>query len=204
MRGDQGFLQILLYGLTAGIFPLAQQFGPQTYPLPSPFLESDRITTSPEPSQGPELLLNVSANPTVPDSRQKIPSSPEPSRVTQSSAGPLPESFPFQSLIVLPDIAFPVTDISDDGPESTPVIVFSRMPDASSIPRPIQIHCGSFEERNTLQESEKKLFNVDSMTIEDPHTFTQFTSIAEGALYSTYRYGQTSLIYSVPVSMDGR
>lgn len=69
---------------------------------------------------------------------------------------------------------------------------------------PITVNCGSLDVRNTFGlDSNKSWYNEDSHVIFDPFAMTQFSSFHEALLYSTYRYADGNLTYTVPLKPVG-
>lgn len=68
---------------------------------------------------------------------------------------------------------------------------------------PITVNCGSLDVRNTLGLDTQPWFNRDSYVISDPFAMTQFASFEEALLYSTHRYANGNLTYTVPLKSAG-
>lgn len=223
---QDSFGDILLQAFTTGMAP-AGNLGPTPAPMtsvlpPQEVLPEETLAPGSSPDVEDELSLETAEASMEFEIDTPEPKSPSPSievsfedeeEMIVASSSPFPELSPedlanesFEPVLGKSPEASP-----EESPEESPEQSFEESPSpAANVPvdddedfSPIQVNCGSFDERSAFREETDKWFNIDSLTAEDPYALSRFSSLSEGVLYATYRYAEENVTYSVPLPTSG-
>lgn len=145
-----------------------------------------------EPSSTPEMTPDFELEPsTTPEATPDFEIDPSYAPEVSSSPDVSPD-FDLELLLPSPDFV----EISPS-PES----MFDIMLDIGD---DLMVNCGSFDVRNVgWITDDTPWYNEDSYVANDPFAETQFGTLQEGLLYSSYRYSDSNLTYSIPVNDTG-